>query len=286
MPKTPITPGRIGPGNMSKRSSTSINKRKNHSLDKMLPPAYVRIPHVPLTDTEVIVYFFQSLSRPNVALRLYAREWGPRNIVDTLHSHRLVEPPYLRNTCSVKCTTAIKMGRKRYGDDWEDMFKLSIKEASDEYATDIMRLEDDEWNKIYDYDVRSLCVGLIKHPEVGNDGGIFTRCVKYCEENDVPYTIHDIWQLADDLESGRTPKHPEPSKHVAVGTHGGFPLFIKNQDEEDESDKMSEDSAAPSQGEVPIAQRSLIDNPDRTITRSSTPESVFSEENTDTEDTT
>lgn len=262
-----------------------MNKRKNHSLDKMLPPAYVLIPHLPLTDTEVIVYFFQSLSRPSVALRLYAREWGPRNIVDALHSHRLIEPPYLRNTCSVKCTTAIKMGKRKYGDDWEETCKLKMKGASDECATDFMRLSPEERELAYDYDVRSLCVGLTKHPEEGVDGGIFTRCVKYCQQFNAAYTIHNLWQLADDLEAGRTPTHPEPRKDFAIGAHGGCPLVIKDQDGKDESGGLSEATPTTPEGMEPDVQRSLSSTPECTIPRPSTPDSVVSEGNDETQDT-
>lgn len=186
----------------------------------MVAPAYVQIPLVPLTDTEVVVYFFQSLSRPSVALRLYARNWGPRNIVDTLHEHRAIDPPYLRNTCSVKCTTAIKLGRKRYGDSWEESYKAVLKNAGDVKATDLMRLADDEMEHLVDYDVRALCTGLIKHPTVGVDGGIFTQCVEYCQENDAPYTLHNVWQLAADLEAGRTPKHPPSPSSSSVASQG------------------------------------------------------------------
>ncbi|KAH7351386.1 hypothetical protein BKA66DRAFT_613719 [Pyrenochaeta sp. MPI-SDFR-AT-0127] len=208
LPKTPITPGRIGPNNLNKRSSTSIFKRQIHNLDKVMPPANVQIPLVPLTDTEIIVYFFQSLSRPVVALRLYSRNWGPASIVEVLNDHREIEPPYLRNTCSVKCTTSIKKGKEKFGGNWEDSHREVFDKADDVKATDLIRLTDEELDCAVNYDVRNLCIGLKKHPQEDVDGGIFTRCVKYCQENDAAYTIFDVWELAADLQQGRRPEHP------------------------------------------------------------------------------
>ena len=84
---------------------------------------------MPLTDAELIVYFFQSLTRPIVSLRLYARKWGPAGICDLLNEHRDIEPPYLRNTMSVKCTTALKKGRITYGEEWEDKHRRLFADA-------------------------------------------------------------------------------------------------------------------------------------------------------------
>lgn len=206
-PKTPTTPNRIGP-NSTTKVTTSILKRKIHNLNQILPPPYVQIPIVPLTDTEVIVYFFKSLARPIVSLRLYARKWGPASIVAALNEHRDIEPKYLRNTCSVKCTTAIKKGNEKYGEEWEETHRIVFSEATDSKATDMIHLSGDEIEHAVDYDLRSLSVGMIKHPKDGVDGGIFTRCVKYCDETGAAYTMSTVWQLAADLQAGRTPNHP------------------------------------------------------------------------------
>jgi hypothetical protein len=206
-PKAPLTPGRIGPPS-SKKTNTCINKRSIHNLDKMVPPTYAQLPLLPLTDTELIVYFFNSLSRPIVSLRLYARGWGPAAICHAVNTHRVVEPEYLRNTCSVKCTTAIKKGRDRYGDEWESYNRaiLSDKGTTDEKATDMIRLGSDELANASDFDVRALCNGLRMHPGEA-DGGIFTRCVKFCEGNEASYNLSNVWQLASVLDAGRTPRY-------------------------------------------------------------------------------
>ena len=142
-----------------------------------------------------------------VALRLYSRKWGPASIVNALNDHRQIEPTYLRNTCSVKFTTSIKKGRDKFGEDWERTNRDIFSEADDIRATDLIQLSEEEEDFGVDYDIQDLCLGLKKHPEEHVDGGIFTRCVKYCEANNAPYTMNDVWELAADLEMGRTPKH-------------------------------------------------------------------------------
>jgi hypothetical protein len=174
----------------------------------MVPPTYAQLPLLPLTDTEVIVYFFNALVRPIVSLRLYAREWGPLQICETLNSHRSVEPEYLRNTCSVKCTTAIKKGREKYGELWEPTNRAIFEDrvrCTDDKATDMIRLAPDELHLAVDFDIRALCNGLKKFPN-DRDGGIFTRCVKYCQENETNYKLSNVWELASDLDACRTPR--------------------------------------------------------------------------------
>jgi hypothetical protein len=120
-----------------------------------------QMPLVPLTDTEIIVYFFNSLTRPIVSLRLYARGWGPTNICDALNSHRNIVPEYLRNTCSVKCTTAIKKGKEKYGEEWETTNRLIFEDlvnCRDDKATDMIRLSPDEMSKAVDFEVRARCL--------------------------------------------------------------------------------------------------------------------------------
>jgi hypothetical protein len=186
----------------------------------MLPPRAI-IPNVPLTDTEVIVYFFQSLSRAPVALRLYARQWGPAGIVDVLNSHRNIEGGYLRNTCSVKCITSIRNGKEKHGDEWEDWFRNTIENADDVTATDMIQFDHDDLEGIVDYDIRELNKGLKKHPKEGVDGGIFTRCVKYCIENDVSYHLSNVHELALMLQSGLQPEMLQNGIEPEMSGRGG-----------------------------------------------------------------
>jgi hypothetical protein len=206
--KFALTPGMIGPTKVIKRTATSVNKRKTHNLDKMMPPSNAIIPMLPLTDTEVVVYFFQSISRPIVALRLYARNWGPAHIADALNAHREIEGGYLRNTASVKCLTAIKKGKSIWGEDWDQIQRPILESANDLRCTDLMQLRPDEADKAVDFDIRSLTMGLKKHPQLGVDGGIFTRCVMYCVEHNAPYTLNNVHQLAVALNNGFPPVVP------------------------------------------------------------------------------
>jgi hypothetical protein len=235
-PKTPLTPGRIGPPTGSRKTSTCINKRGIHNLDKMVPPTFAQLPPLPITDTEIIVYFFNALARPIVSLRLYAREWGPSQICDALNSHRKVEPEYLRNTCSVKCTTAIKKGREKYGEEWETTNRTIFEDkvgCGDAKATDMVRLTPDELHLAVDFDIRALCNGLIKHPS-DEDGGIFTRCVKWCQENDAAYKLSDVWELASDLDSNRTPK-----RVCSASSSGSSELVAAGPDASQQDEEMS-----------------------------------------------
>ncbi|KAF9693202.1 hypothetical protein EKO04_008857 [Ascochyta lentis] len=246
IPRTPYTPGRIGPPESYKKTTTSINKRDIHNLNKSIPPVNVHLPMVPLTDTEVIVYFFNSLSKPMVSLRLYARGWGPASIVQALNEHREVEPPYLRNTCSVKCTTAIKNGKKLYGNEWEEEQRAAFAEADDCKATDLIRANDDD---AVDYYVRALCANLKQHPNEEN-GGIFTACVKYCAEHDAPYTMSNVWQLAVDLSEGKMPQHPSSPASTDVAPEPRTLEHIK----EDETEIDWSDDGGP-RTPSPLAKR-------------------------------
>lgn len=246
-PRTPYTPGRIGPPDSYKKTTTSINKRKIHDLNKFVPPTNVQLPLVPLTDTEIIVYFFNSLSKPNVSLRLYARGWGPASIVQALNDHREIAPPYLRNTCSVKCTTAIKLGKKIFGDDWEAEHRAVFANASDAKATDLIRADE---NVTVDYYIRALGKNLKQHPE-GQDAGVFTACVKYCIESNAPYTVSNVYQLAIDLQNGDVPQHPaSPSSSAVVSPPQLSPRI---EDGEVIQEEWSEDEAP--QTPSPLTER-------------------------------
>ncbi|KAJ4989680.1 hypothetical protein SVAN01_04897 [Stagonosporopsis vannaccii] len=203
-PHTPYTNGRIGPPDSYKKSATAVTKREIHNLNTFIPPHNVQLPQVPLTDLEIVVYFFNSLTRPIVSLRLYARGWAPNSISQTLNAYRDVEPPYLRNTCSVKCTGAIKNGKKWYGENWEAEHRPIFENATDELATDLIRTGEDE---PVDYYIRALGVRLKQYP-FDDGAGIFTDCVKYCIETGAPYTVSNVHKLAFDLHHGNVPQHP------------------------------------------------------------------------------
>ncbi|EUC42373.1 hypothetical protein COCMIDRAFT_39543 [Bipolaris oryzae ATCC 44560] len=210
---SPLTPGRIGPPTPHPpRSTTIISKRKIHNLEKLLPAASALIPLMPLTDTEIIVYFFQSLARPVVSLRLYARNWGPSNICDTLNAHRNIAGGYLRNTASVKCTTAIKRGKERFGEAWADELRDVFAHADDVQATDLMQLSAEESEVATDFRVRDLSRELKMHPRMGVDGGVFTECVKWCVERRAGYTLANVHELAMALRKGEEPDLREESE--------------------------------------------------------------------------
>jgi hypothetical protein len=203
---------------------------------------------VPLTDTEVIVYFFNSLSKPVVSLRLYARGWGPASIVQSLNDHREVEPPYLRNTCSVKCTTAIKNGRKLYGEDWEPEHRAVFAEADDCRATDLIRADEHETVNYY---IRALGDNLKQHPS-GADAGIFTACVKYCIENQAAFTMSNVHELAVALHEGNIPEHPSSPAPSDVFP----PPHLRGVKEEEAEDDWTYEDAAGTPS--PLAERKSL----------------------------
>jgi hypothetical protein len=172
----------------------------------MVPPTNAQLPLLPLTDTEIIVYFFNSLCRPIVSLRLYARGWGPAAISDAINTHRIIEPEYLRNTCSVKCTTAIKKGVEKYGADWEVNHRAIFQNSTtnDVKATDMIRLDEDELEHAVDFELRALCNGLRKHPGE-DDAGIFTQCVKFCHDTGDDYKLSNVCELVAGWNAGRKP---------------------------------------------------------------------------------
>lgn len=231
-----------------------------------MAPVHVKIPYVPLTDTEIIVYFFQSLSRPIVALRLYSRGWGPASICEILNTHRLIIPEYLRNTCSVKCTTAIKKGNKLYESGWEANHKAVFGIADDMKATDLMR--DDP--SAADFLVRDMAENITKHPKLEQDAGVFTRCVQYCVHTGAAYTMSNVHELAEALQLGREPDHPpEPDLPAFKGpkhfrAHAEQPnasqYEVKVEAVTPESSFLSEQDAAT--GEESFVSSSLSSAPD------------------------
>jgi hypothetical protein len=190
-----------------KKGNTMLNKRKTHNLTSTLAPIFTQIPAVPLTDKELVVYLFNSLSRPIVAIRLYERGWGPARICDTLNSHRAIDPPYLRNTCSVKCITAIRRGLEKWGNEWDAQLRDLLRDADDATATDALRIQDDESDQVFDVDVLQLLNGLVKHAddEDEDSAGIFTQCVKYCAGREISWPLSKLHHVALALQEGREP---------------------------------------------------------------------------------
>jgi hypothetical protein len=191
-----------------------LAKRSVHNLSKTMAPATTQMPQMPLTNVELIVYFFNSISRPVVALRLYAQNEGPASITAILNEHRNTKPPYLRNTCSVKCVTAIRRGKELYGPQWElqyramfvDAMEMQDKESGLLKATELIRIPEEESEDATDIDVLELLRGLSKHPQENDGRGWFTSCVEYCEENRLHWPLSEIHVLAAELHAGRRPQ--------------------------------------------------------------------------------
>jgi hypothetical protein len=179
-----------------------------HNLTNIIPPPGVKIPLIPLTDTELIVFFFNALQRPMVSLRLYARNWGPAKITHVLNEYRDIKPDgYHRNTCSVKCTTAIKRGREKFGDEWESYWSNFFLAADNADATDAVRLQDYELKsqvRAADYRVLDLFKGLKKFPNQ-EDTGIFSTAVEWCSLNQVDIGLSLIHKVVIALEHGLDP---------------------------------------------------------------------------------
>ena len=200
------------PRSRTKGPSTMLNKRKPHTLSLTLPPTFTIVPAIPLTDKELVVFFFNAVSRPVVAIRLYERNWGPARICDTLNEHRAISPPYLRNTCGVKCVTAIKRGNEKWGPGWDVELRELFHDGDDNAATDAIRVQEDECDEPLDIDILELLNGLAKWPENdehGTGAGIFTKCVQYCAERHLHWRLSSIHRLALALEAGREPTSEE-----------------------------------------------------------------------------
>lgn len=97
----------------------------------------------------------------------------------------------------------MKNGRKKFGNNWEEEYRATFATADDGRATDLIRPEGE---KTVDYYVRALGTNLKGFPTDG--AGIFTRCVKYCIENNASYTMSNVHLLAVDIQNGTIPQHP------------------------------------------------------------------------------
>lgn len=190
--------------NTGKKRNYMLNKRPVHDLTAKMPPVMVQFPAVPLTDTELIVFFFNSVSRPIVALRLSSRNWGPSDVTDVLNEHRHITPPYLRNTCCAKSRAAIRRGKDMYGDVWEKDNCEYFASADDAAATDAIRLSGGELDHEVACDVDGLLIDLKKYPE-GHGAGIFTQSVKWCAERDVNMNVHLLCKVAAAIKNDTDP---------------------------------------------------------------------------------
>ncbi|KAF2683918.1 hypothetical protein K458DRAFT_389140 [Lentithecium fluviatile CBS 122367] len=202
--QTPTTPGG------TQKPRTMLYKSMKHNLANIIPHAGTQIPVIPLTDKELIVFFFNSLQRPIVSLRLYGRNWGPSQITCVLNAHREIKPEgYKKNTTSVKCSKAIKRGQQLYGNKWYDQWKKFFLESDDADATDAIRLSqreidaDEDGN---DYMVMDCLHSLKKLPvDDNNEKAIFTKSVEWCVQNDVNIPLSLIHKVAIALEHDLDP---------------------------------------------------------------------------------
>jgi hypothetical protein len=149
-----------------------------------------------------------------------------------LNSHRTIQPPYLRNTCSVKCTTAQKRGIEKYGQAWDAQMRKALKEADDAHATRLIEIDEDECDEPMDVHVSELLKGLKKHPGVDEEDeeiSIFTQCVMWCEENQRDWLVSDIHELAQALQEGRSPVG-------GLNVHGGYDVDDQGAEQSDNGD--------------------------------------------------
>lgn len=148
-----------------------------------------------------------------MTFRLYTRGWGPARIVDTLNFHRSITPKYLRNTCSVKCTTARKRGIERHGQAWAENLHNAFRASENDNlaATRLLDFDDSEKDQVQDVDLLDCVRGLRHHPLENAEGeditvrgemSIFAKCVFWCQKNGVGCRISEAHILAAKLQSG------------------------------------------------------------------------------------
>lgn len=165
-----------------------------------LPEANVKIPIVPLSDEEIIVFFFNHVQWPMVSLRLYARGKTPAKIVEILNEHREMQAGgYRRNTCCVRCTAAIKRGERHYGPNWKGEWTRFFQSEDDAKATDAMVQA--KWNPRkadQDYsNVLNLIEGLKKFPKSeAGETGYFTKALKWCYKHNKNVPLSAIFPIA------------------------------------------------------------------------------------------
>ena len=159
---------------------------------------------VPLTDVELIVFFYNSTARPIVAVRLYARG-GPNWIAQIINEHREVKPEgYKRNTCSVHCNKSVKAFIRLHGEEWKKKVSEYFESADDEQATETIRHRDHELADTCDFPVLGLFKDLKKLPGE-HHRGIFTQCIGWCRDNKVNAKVSQIHLIAGALSEGEDP---------------------------------------------------------------------------------
>lgn len=155
----------------------------------------------------------------------------------------MIEPEYLRNTCSVKCTTAIKKGVEKYGANWDAANRVTFQDSAtdDAKATDMIRLADDEVENAVDFELRELCNGLRKHPGEG-DAGVFTQCVQFCQQSGADYKLSNVWKLVNDWNARINPSlTADPAQEVKTEDESS-----SRAQSEESSDPVNGDETEPS----------------------------------------
>lgn len=183
-----------------------------------------------------------------MSLRLYGRGRGPADICATLNEHRHIHPPYLRNTCSVKCVTAQRRGVERYGEQWCDRIKAAFAQVDDAQATRMLEVKPDDGNDPEDIDVLTLCRGLKKHPEMPNNPGvygIFAQCVMWCEEHNQSWMLSQIHEVAIALQAGR-----DPIPNVTMETTEIMSFLNDNEEGKGEGECMNHGEMAQSSSQI------------------------------------
>ncbi|CAI6230786.1 unnamed protein product [Periconia digitata] len=198
VPNTPKTP------NKSRVTHNLLRRKPIHDLTAQLPPANVRLPLIPITDEELIVFFFNGTTHPAFSLRLYARNWGPTQIVGLINNHREVKPKgYMKNTCSVRMTTALRRGLKEYGEVWQDLSSHFFRSVDDAVATDAISFLGDGVEYV-DHQVLSMTNSLKIFP-TGKGRGIFTESLAWCVENRADIMLSQLHIVALALSRGADP---------------------------------------------------------------------------------
>jgi hypothetical protein len=179
------------------------------------------------------VFFYNSVVRPVVASRLYAR-MGPSDITAIINEHRKVEPHgYHKNTCSVKCTTSIRRGQeivgkttssdptvaKEAGEAWAQELKRFFQEADDVKATDALRMSEEEEKDSVDYRVLDMDRGLKKFPDEDGEMSTFTKRLRWCIANNVDILLSDLHKVDD----------PDFLSNNALNPHSNYPLSHDNE---------------------------------------------------------
>ncbi|KAL5384900.1 hypothetical protein DPSP01_005006 [Paraphaeosphaeria sporulosa] len=203
-PSVPRTPAKVPPTPVTPGSRTVLYKKDKHDLTTKLPLANLKLPLVPLTDVELIVFFYNSSSRPIVAVRLYARG-GPNNIAQIINEHRVVNPDgYKRNTCSVHCNKAVKTFIRDNGEDRKKQMSAFFEAAGDLEATNAIRHTESESDITCDFPMLGLFKDLIKLPS-GAQAGIFTECARWCRDHHVDAMVSQAHLIAEALQNGTDP---------------------------------------------------------------------------------